>query len=162
MHKFKWGGIDKYNVYLDENILRMVSNLRSNFARLAATLAEEGKKDSAMQVLDLSMKVLPERNVPYSYLMMPIAEDYYRIGAPEKANPIVKKLLKMYDENLTYFLSLDPKYQSSYMRDAQEGLYVIQELYRTTQQFGQKDLNDQVKVIMNKYRSLYGSSMGQG
>jgi len=48
------------------------------------------------------------------------------------------------------------------MRDAQEGLYVIQELYRTTQQFGQKDLNDQVKVIMNKYRSLYGSSMGQG
>ncbi|MEI7803643.1 MAG: DUF2723 domain-containing protein, partial [Bacteroidota bacterium] len=27
MHKFQWGGVDKYDVYLDENILRMVSNL---------------------------------------------------------------------------------------------------------------------------------------
>jgi hypothetical protein len=162
MHKFKWGGVDKYNVYLDENVLRMVSNLRSNFARLASALIEEGKNDSALQVLDLSMKVLPERNVPYSYLMMPIADDYYRAGAPNKANPIVLKLATMYDQNLTYFLSLDPKYQPAYMRDAQEGLYVLQELDRTTMEYNQKELHKQIQAIINKYRSLYGSSLGNG
>jgi hypothetical protein len=164
MHKFKWGGVDKYNVYLDENILRMESNLRSNFARLASTLLDEGRKDSALQVLDLCMKVMPEKNVPYSYLMMPIAEDYYRAGAPDKAKPIVEKLAKMYDQDLQYFLSLDQtKSQPSYTRDAQEGLYVLQELYRATLEYNQKDMNAQLKAIITKYRSLYGNSnMGNG
>src|SRR6185295_14409636 len=77
MHKFKWGGVDSNNVYLDENIGRMVTNLRSNFARLASTLIQQGKKDSALKVLDKCVEVLPERNVPVALINVAIGKDYY-------------------------------------------------------------------------------------
>ena len=66
MKKFAWGGVDKYDVYLDENVLRMVSNLRSNFSRLSNALIDAGDSAKAIEVLDKCQQVLPEKNVPYS------------------------------------------------------------------------------------------------
>ncbi len=150
MHKFKWGGIDKYNVYLDENVLRMVTNLQSNFSRLASALIDEGKKDSAIQVLDKGIKVLPEKNVPLSYVMMQYVEDYYRAGAPDKAKPIALQLSTMADQDLQYFLTANnQKYQGSYYRDAQDALYALRALPAMTSNvlFEQKPFMDNIDKI---------------
>src|SRR5205814_10483134 len=102
MHKFAWGGVDKYNVYLDENIGRMVTNLRSNFARLASTLIQQGRKDSAIKVLDKCMEVLPEKNVPVAMINVAIGRDYYDAGAPEKGKVVLTRCYEVYSDQLRY------------------------------------------------------------
>ena len=47
MNKFKFGGIDKPGIYIDENVMRMCYTHRRVFAQLIEQLMKEGKKDKA-------------------------------------------------------------------------------------------------------------------
>ena len=66
MNKFVWGNINLKEVYLNENNLRMTMNFRNNFARLAMALIDEGKRDSAVKVLDRCLEIMPDETVPYN------------------------------------------------------------------------------------------------
>ncbi|MBA3647574.1 MAG: DUF2723 domain-containing protein [Chitinophagales bacterium] len=155
MNKFSWGGVDKYNVYLDETVLRMVTNLRTNFLRLSDALMAEGKKDSAIAVLDKCQKVLPERNVPISYINVAIARDYYDLGEKEKGQVMAKRLLDTYTDNLKYFASLDPDSKQAYTRDMNEGVAAINQVAEMAQSHGDSTLSKQAQETFQKYVSLY-------
>mgnify|MGYP006143143455 FL=1 len=77
---FKWGNMSDSRVYLDQNNLNMTMNLRNNFGRLAETLLEAGKRDSAMNVLDKCIKEMPDKSVPYNIMMIRVAEMYYGVA----------------------------------------------------------------------------------
>ena len=47
MNKFKFGGIDKPGIYIDENTMRMCYTHRRIFAQLITQLMKEGKKEEA-------------------------------------------------------------------------------------------------------------------
>lgn len=157
MHKFAWGGVDKFNVYLDENILRMVSNLRSNFARLSNALILEGDTTKAIEVLDKCITVLPERNVPYSLLMLPIAQSYYKAGAYEKGKPVVEKLFEYYLANLKYYASLNGDIRSYYKRDINEAVYVLAQLDDLTKTFKVDDLEKRISPAFEQYKMMYSA-----
>ena len=72
MTKFAWGNM-KTEVYLDENNMRMTTNFRINFSRLAEELMNENKRDSAIKVLDKCLEVMPDKTIP-GYFMTKIAE----------------------------------------------------------------------------------------
>ena len=152
---FWWGGVDKDDVYLDENILRMVSNLRSNFARLANSLIIEGDKTKAIKVLDKCIEVLPEKNVPYSLLMLPVAQAYYKAGAPDKGKLILKKLVNWYSDNMQYITSLDDNYRAYYRRDMNEAVYIFSQVAELANESKDKELENTVKPLFDKYRPYY-------
>ena len=79
MNKFKFGKHERRaDVYLDENNMRMTTNFRINFSRLAEELLNEGKRDSSIKVLDKCVAEMPDNTIPYNYFMTKIAELYYR------------------------------------------------------------------------------------
>ena len=80
-------------------------NFRNLFARLADQLIIEGKKDSAVKVLDKCMAVMPESSVPFNYFVMSIAEAYYQAGATAKANKLMERLIELYRQNLIYLFA---------------------------------------------------------
>jgi len=111
MNKFKWGNMDTEGpIYLDENILRMTTNLRLQLSSLAEALIAEGRDAEARQVLDLSLEKMPERNVPFTRIMLPTVEAYYTIGDTGKANAIAERLFTIMEENMAHYLSLEPKF----------------------------------------------------
>lgn len=111
MEKFKWGNMDTQgDIYLDENILRMTTNLRLQLSSLAEALIEEGRKSDAAKVLDLSLEKMPERNVPYDRILLPTVEAYYAIGDTEKANTLSERLFTIMEENMNHYLSLDKRF----------------------------------------------------
>ena len=67
MNKFKFGGIDKPGIYIDENVMRMCYTHRRVFAQLIEQLMKEGKKDKALAALDYAEKMIPAYNVPYDW-----------------------------------------------------------------------------------------------
>lgn len=110
-NKFLWGNMDHAGgVYLDENVLRMTTNLRLQLSNLAEALIEEGRDDMAREILDISIARMPEMNVPYDRILLPTAEAYYAIGDTEKADHLTERLFTIMEENLVYYLSLEPKF----------------------------------------------------
>lgn len=155
MKKFKWGGMDKGEIYMDENNLRMTMNLRNNFSRLADALVEEGKQDKAAEVLDYCMKVMPKINVPYNYFLIPVAEAYYKAGKPEKANEIVKELSKIYSNDMEFYLALKGNLANNIDDEKQRAMSVLNRLVMITSFYKQPELNKQLQDNFKKYEQRY-------
>ncbi|MEZ4757398.1 MAG: DUF2723 domain-containing protein [Flavobacteriales bacterium] len=109
--KFLWGNMDTEGfIYLDENILRMTTNLRLQLSSLAEALIAEGRTEEARNVLDLSLQKMPERNVPYDRILLPTVEAYYALGDVQKANALSERLFTIMEENMLYYTSLEPRF----------------------------------------------------
>lgn len=149
MEKFKWGGMEDPKVYMDENNQRMTMNLRNNFARLADELVRLGEKEKALKVADKCLEVMPEKNIPYNYFILPIVDVYYKLGKKDKAGAVAKSLLNNY--------YADMKYYNSFRNDAgldyekQQTLAVLQRLMLIAKQYNDADM---VKLIEPKFNEL--------
>ena len=109
MNKFKFGGIDKPGIYIDENTMRMCYTHRRIFTQLITQLMKEGKKDKALAALEYAEKMIPAFNVPYDVQngALEMAEAYYQLGNNTKADQIIDELANKSVEYLTWYLSLD-------------------------------------------------------
>ena len=135
VNKFRWGGMEGGKIYLDDKIRNMTINLRNNFERLAEALLAEGKKDSAIKALDKCVEVIPETCVPYDIYMIRAADQYYRAGAIDKADKLVKRLSEIYQNDLAYYVSLKGSDAAAYDRDRQQAQAVLGELDRMTKEY---------------------------
>ena len=108
MNKFKFGGIEKPGIYIDENVMRMCYTHRRIFTQLVGQLIKEGKKDKALAALDYAEKMIPSYNVPYDWAngAFQMAESYYQLGQNEKANKIIDELANKSLEYMIWYLSL--------------------------------------------------------
>ncbi|KAA6335994.1 hypothetical protein EZS27_015810, partial [termite gut metagenome] len=107
MNKFKFGGIDKPDVYLDENVMRMCLSHRRLFMQLALQLWNENKKEQALKVMDYCEQVIPKANVPYEGSSQTMAELYYQLDMKEKADRIIDVLAEDAVEYITWYLGMD-------------------------------------------------------
>jgi len=158
MNKFKWGGIGERDIYLDENNIRMFSNMRSNFGRLAEKLIDEGKKDSAIMVLNRCMELFPEETIPFNNTMLTVISAYYHAGNMEKGTQLAERLSNIMTEELDYYMGLSPKFKTGprdINREIQTGLYVLQELYTITSKNNQSEVSKQIEQQFMKYMQQY-------
>jgi hypothetical protein len=159
VNKFKWGNMADSTIYLDEQTLRMTMNFRNNFSRLADALIAEGKKDSAIKVLDKCMEVMPETSVPFNYFIMPIADAYYKAGATEKANNIIKRITELYAQNLEYYFAFKGSLAKTVSSDREQSLAVMNRIVLITKNNKQDSLSATAKESFDKYYALYTKSM---
>jgi hypothetical protein len=108
MHKFRFGGIDKKGIYIEDNVMRMCYTHRRIFSQLAEQLIKEGQKEKALEVLDYCEKMVPAFNVPYDYenYASHMAESYYQLGKAEHGDQILDALANKAVEYATWYLSL--------------------------------------------------------
>jgi tetratricopeptide (TPR) repeat protein len=134
MNKFKWGNMQDtvMDIYLDENNLRMVSNLRMQFANLADALTEEGQKDKAVIVLDKCFEVMPEEVVRYDEQILYLAEEYVEAGEKEKGTALFERYFELIEEKLDYLESLDPNEVLSVVGDFERDFTVLSYTLRRT------------------------------
>ena len=117
--KFKWGNMEtEEDIYLDENILRMTTNLRLQLSALAEELIALGRKEDARTILDLSIEKMPDRNVPFDRVLLPTVEAYYAIGDTAKGNALSERLFTIMEENLNWFASLEPEFVAPLRKEA--------------------------------------------
>jgi hypothetical protein len=153
--KFHWGGLDKYDLYMDENNNRMTMNLRNNFSRLADELVKEGKKEKAVEVLNKCLEVMPKKNVPYNYFMIPVAESFYKAGDSKKANELVKDLADIYEEDLKFYFSLKGELSGNAETEKQQAMSVMQRLVYITQYYKQDELNKSLNARFKKLEEKF-------
>ena len=124
MKRYKWGGLEKPGLYLDETVMRMCYTHRHLFAMLALELINENKKDKALEVLDKCLKVIPDYNVPMTYISggADLARAYALAGQKAKAAKLLDAVWKNAEQYALWYVSLKgarfTQAQSDFLRQA--------------------------------------------
>jgi len=141
MNKFHWGRMNAPDVYLDFFTVRTIAivRMRSQFNRLAEALLQEGKKDSALNVLDRIMELTPNSKVPYDYFTPGTIEGYYKAGATARANQILDEFAEILDKDLSYFFGLKKKFTERASIEIQECLQNLQQLMILARTYNQNE-----------------------
>ncbi len=145
MNKFIFDGFNDPRVYLDENHLRMAINIRNNLSRLTTALIDEGQIDKAIRVLDKTQEVLPGSRIPHSYFSLFIAEGYYKAGAFEKGDEVIKDLSENNFQELDFFTTLRPNLRASVVNEIQRTLAIYSEIMRSLKTFNRQDLTKELE-----------------
>jgi hypothetical protein len=157
MNKFRYGNMNDPDVYIDENNMRMMINIRNSFSRLATALIQEGKQDSAITVVDKCFELVPPDIVPYDYFALELTECYFNAGATDRGNKILEDALNVFNDELNYFLALDRKFlkTQSVNEEIQRNLFYLQRMERTARNHQNNELSDKIgeslKIYFEKY-----------
>ena len=115
MKKFAFGNADLKGVYFDEENRRHLLTIRQAYASAASSLADDGKKDKAKQLLEKCDKGMDPSNMPYAMVsrvnqhnvvggsMMDAA---YKADYKELADKIERALKRDIEQQLSYYASL--------------------------------------------------------
>ena len=161
MHKFKYGGIDKPGIYIDENALRMCYTHRRMFDMLIEQLLKEGKREQAKEALDYAEKMIPAYNVPWDYQngAVGMATSYYELGETETAEKMMTTMAEKEIQYMTYYLSLDDMRldisagEFEYHTAVLDRIISIMEKYESTRV---DDLNDTLNELFGIYKQRMG------
>jgi hypothetical protein len=132
MEKFRWGNMDVDGVNINENNRRMTTNLRLQFSNLSTALIEEGDDERAIKTLDKSIAVMPDKNVPFTRVLLPTIENYYKLGEFDKANELTELMFDRFEDELGYLMTLDDNNGYSVKEDMQIDNYMLQRFSQLT------------------------------
>jgi len=157
MNKFKWGGLEKPGLYLEETTMKMCKSQRGAiFYELARSLIVEGQNDKALKVVDKCIEVFPEENVPFDFTMQPIVDLYYTLGETEKAKEIAKKVMEDSFKTVDWILRLKPSQRESVISELDLNFrtlyYLIDSSNKNDPEFT-KSYSDRFTNYYNLYQS---------
>ena len=161
MNKFRFGGLDKPGIYLDETVMRMCWTHRRAFVNLAMNLVNEGEDKKAANVLAYLDKNIPEYNVPLNYQSGSLDEArvYAHLGQKQKAMDMFKKLFNNSYQYAAWYCSLEDFRFVSAQRDALLHFYIMNQILVEANDINEKWAKTQ-QVRMNGLLQLYRSKGG--
>ena len=161
MNRFKFGGIDKPGIYLDETVMRMCYTHRRIMAKLALELAYEGQNEKAEKVLRYTAKQIPDYNVAHNYSSgsMDMARCWAMLGNKQEALAIMDSLWKNSTQYLRWYCSLESYRFDAAQNDCAIQLYIMQQLIALGDTFDQQWSDKHMKEL-NQLAGLYESKGG--
>ena len=161
MTRFKYGGIDKKGVYLDETVMRMCYTHRRLFAQLALHLVAESKFDKAKKVLAYADKMIPAYNVPMNYLSggLDIAKAYALVGNKAKAAEYTKAVFNNAHQYMVWYNSLTGSRFTQAQQDCMMHIYVMNMCVENAVLFD-KTLAGKLEAQFSKDLEVYHSKGG--
>ncbi len=146
MNKFVWGNVNDPDIFLDEYNKKEINIMQARymFARLARSLYDENKKEKALEVADKMFELFPDSKIPLTFDSSPMAEMYYLLGETEKANELVRTLVKNSFAMLEYYLTLPENFAPAVQEEQGREMALVQNLLSLTRRFEQEELNKEI------------------
>lgn len=160
MHRYKWGGLEKPGLYLDETVMRMCYTHRHLLNDLALQLIAEGQLEKAKNVVQLSEKVLPAYNVPYTYISgaTDLARAYALLGMKDKAMKIARAVLLNNKQYACWYLSLSKDRFLMSQNDVLRNILMMQNTADVMALIDQKAADK----VLNDCQTLYKLYLAKG
>ena len=162
MNRYKFGGLDKKGLYIDETVMRMCYTHRNLFAQLALALIREGKNDKALKVLRKAEKSIPEYNVPNTFVSgsADLARAYALIGCKADAARILRQVWNNAKQYADYYVSQEGSRFDMCQTDVMRQLYYMQGISDIAQLVDAKMANEWLKTA-NAIYAVYQAKGGQ-
>ena len=149
MHRFKFGGLDKPGIYIDETVMRMCYTHRRIMAKLALELLYEGKDKKAEEVLRYTEKMIPSYNVAHNYSSgsLDMARVWASIGKKKEAIAIINKMWQNSAQYMKWFCSLEDFRFNSAKNDCLMHFYILEQLAGLTEAIDEKLYDQRMKEL---------------
>ena len=166
MNRFKFGGLDKPGLYIDETVMRMCYTHRKLMSELALHLIMEGKVQKAVNVLAYADKVLPAYNIPVNYMSggLDYAQAYALVGNKAKAEQMLNAVVKNAKQYAEWYLSLERSRFLMSQQDCMLQLYILNKAYETAEivdKLTGKKLAASIEKSLRIYSDQYAAKGGQ-
>ncbi|UHG89355.1 glycosyltransferase family 117 protein [Spirosoma oryzicola] len=151
LHKTFWREFNNPDVYYDETYKGPpVISARIAFFRLADQLLREGKKDKAHEVLNYSLKVIPDKSIPYDQISSNYVRFMFSVGDNKKALEIADTMAKRADQNLTYAKT------GNRFGNPDADLYILQTIVEACKESNQTAAANKYEAIFQKHINSFG------
>lgn len=166
MFRYRYGGLSKPGLYIDETVMRMCYTHRRLFGQLALHLIAEGQKAKALKVLQKAEKELPTYNIPMNYMSggNDFARAYALLGQKKKALEIINQVWKNASQYEQYYLGEEGiRFQGS-QRDCLMQLSIMTEMSKITELVDPslaKKQGSQIDAYYRMYVGKGGQQLGQ-
>jgi len=129
MNKFKFGGLDKEGLYLDETVMRMCYTHRRLFSQLGSQLLREGKKEQALRLMEKAEKAIPASVVPHGWQggSLDIARTWLSLEKKQKCEEIAAHVAQTACEYLDWYISLPSRYTKLSTYDIRANFITLQD-----------------------------------
>jgi hypothetical protein len=153
--KWDWGNSESPKIYHDPETRKNSITYRTNLARLTEKLLQEGKKEKAKKIVDLAMTKMPVEYFEYYTLLEPYASAYYQLNETKEARQLLDKLIKKYQENLTYMKGLTISEQNDVAIDIVTDIERYRSLLLIMKDHGDEAYYNKAKVVFNQYNKMF-------
>ena len=160
MEEFSFGNMQDPSLFMDENNLRFVTNLRLNFSRLADALIKKGETERAEAVLEKCVEMTVNSNTPNDVTLIQITESYFEINRFDRGMEMSRLLGDNYLEFLRYYNSIDRKYSSSVNRDINQSYAVIQQLKNIGRKSNVDEMAEYIDPVLQEAETYYQNLVG--
>ena len=158
MTRYKYGGLSKPGLYIDETVMRMCYTHRRLFGQLALQLIAEGKTEKALKVLEKAEKEIPEYNVPMNYMSggTDIAKAYALLGKKKEALKCINTVWNDAAQYERYYQSLTGIRFILARRDCMIQMSILDQVHNITELVDKKLAAKQKAQLDNFYRTYIG------
>ncbi len=143
-NKFQFGNADKKGVYFDEENRRHLNTIRMQYAQVANSLIDHGRKADAKKLLEQCDKNMLQQNFPYGMVSRRQQQNQIsgqfllaalKSGDSVLAKKVANSIRKDLEQQITYFNSLDENKQGSLAYDNQIVQQLLQQVNSMEQYF---------------------------
>ena len=158
MTRYKYGGLSRPGLYLDETVMRMCYTHRRLFGQLALQLIGEGKKDKALKVLQKAAKEIPVYNVPMNYISggTDMAKAYALLGQKKEALKCLNAVWNDAEQYERYYQSLTGIRFIQAQHDCLVQMSILDQVRTVTSLVDRKLAARQKAQLDNFYRTYVG------
>lgn len=132
--KFQFRGFDNEKVYHDEEYRKFAANTRNAYYRLALQYYLDKDDNKAKEILETSLRLIPDKTIPYDYYIPRYIKLFYALKEYERGNELAAIIGKRTKENLEYIV--------------RHGL----------NDFQNSSLKDRSMIMLNQLRDLYSEA----
>ncbi len=127
MNKFKFGGLSKPGLYLDQTVMRMCATHRKLMTQLALALIDEGKTDKARKVLEKCEKEIPSYNVPIDFMSggLDLVNGWLGVGNKKRAGELAEEVWKVSAQHIEWYIRQSQSYLASSQNECQLHFYIL-------------------------------------
>mgnify|MGYP000844295113 CR=1 FL=1 len=158
MTRYKYGGLSRPGLYIDETVMRMCYTHRRLFGQLALHLIAEGKADKALKVLQKAAKEIPVYNVPMNYMSggTDIAKAYALLGQKKEALKCINAIWNDAAQYERYYQSLTGIRFIQAQHDCLVQMSILDQVRTVTSLVDRKLAARQKAQLDNFYRTYVG------
>ena len=165
MNRFKFGGISKPGIYIDETVMRMIFSHIDLCVTVASELIEEGKNDKAAKLLAMMDKEFPYyNNIQMTYYNggIDLIEAYGKLGNKKKMIEVADRMWKNSQQYMNFYLSLPQNKFMNTQEDCLRNIYMLNLVVHAVENYDSEWSAKHVQMLQsltNSYQQRGGAMM---
>ena len=144
---FAFRGMDNPDNYFDDEYRRFISNHRSAINSVVIALLDENEMDKAADLLQFSMKVMPNEAIPYDLASGQSVPLLFEVGEDDLALDIVDKITHKSVQMLDFYNSTGREFD----REAMISLEMLRYFVPLLEERGYSEVSNSLKTQLDRF-----------